>query len=81
MRRLFECAGAFRVGLDRLDLFLRVAELVQRGVHRLIDDLEVSAARELLEFHKREVGFDPGRIAVHNETDRVVRDEAVGDSR
>ena len=74
-----ERAGALGVGLDRGDLLFGIAELVQRGVDRLIDDLEVAAAGELLELHQREVGLDAGRVAVHHQADGIVRDEAVGD--
>ncbi len=37
--------------------------------HRLVDDLEVAAAGELLELHEREVGLDAGGVAVHQEPD------------
>ena len=46
---------------------------MQRGFHRLINDLEVSAAGELLELHQRKVGLDTGGVAIHHETDRAGR--------
>ena len=39
----------------------------------LIDDLEISAAREFLELHDREIGLDAGRVAVHDKSDRARR--------
>ena len=53
----------------------RVAERSERLGHRLVDDLEVAAAGELLELHEREVGLDAGRVAVHQEADRAGRRE------
>src|SRR5580700_862210 len=67
VRRFCQRTGSLRVSLDRADLFVRVAELMQRGINRLIDDLEIAAAGELLEFYQREVGLDAGRITVHHE--------------
>ena len=52
---------------------LRVAEAAQRRLDRLVDDLEVAAAGELLELHEREVGLDAGRVAIHHEADRAGR--------
>ena len=45
----------------------------QRFRHRTVDDLEIPAARELLEFHQREVRFDAGGIAIHHQADRAGR--------
>jgi len=52
---------------------------MQRGIDGLIDDLEVAAAGEFLELHQSEVRLDSGRVAVHDEADRIVRDEPVGE--
>ena len=41
--------------------------------HRLVDDLEVAAAGELLEFDQCEVGLDARRVAIHDQTDRAGR--------
>ena len=60
---------ANRVGFDLGDLVLRIAERAKGFRHRLVDNLEVAAARELLEFDEGEVGFNPGRVAVHDEAD------------
>ena len=71
--RAFQRAAADRVGDDRLDLGRRVAERRERLRHRPVDDLEVAAAGELLEFHQREVRLDAGRVAIHDEADRAGR--------
>ena len=59
------------VGDDLLDLGRRVAELAQRRRDRLVDDLEVALADELLVLDERDVGLDAGRIAIHHERDRA----------
>ena len=63
------------VGEHALHRRLVVAERSQSQRHGLIDDLEHSTAGELLVFHKRDVGLDPGRIAVHEEGNRAGRGE------
>ena len=68
-RRLGERAVADRISLDLGDLGLAVAERAQGLRHGLVDDLEVAAAGELLEFHQREVGLDAGGVAVHHQAD------------
>ena len=67
------------VRLDLLDLRLRVAERLERSRHGAVDDRHVSAADQLLELDQREVGLDARGVAVHQERDRVVADEAIGD--
>ena len=54
---------------DLLDLRLRVAQLLQRHRHGLVDDLHHPAADQLLVLHQRDVGLDAGRVAVHHEAD------------
>ncbi len=49
VRGFLKRTRTFSVRLDRLDLLVGVPELVQRSIHRLIDDLEVTAPGELLE--------------------------------
>ena len=46
-----------------------VAEIDERGSHRLVDDLEHAAAGEQLVFDQRDVGLDAGGIAIHEEPD------------
>ena len=52
-----------------MDLLGVVAEVHQRRAERLVGDLEVSAAGELLEFHQGEVGLDAGGVAIHEQAD------------
>ena len=67
--RLRERAMAHRIGLDLGQFVLAVAERAERFRHGLVDDLEIAATGELLEFHQREIGFDPGRVAIHHKAD------------
>ncbi len=41
----------------------------------LVDDLEVAAARQLLELHQGEVGLDAGGVAIHHQADRAGRSD------
>src|SRR5271154_4434129 len=66
------------IGLDFRDLAFTVAERAQRRGHRLVDDLEVAAAGELLEFHERKVWLDARRVAIHYKADRAGRREHGG---
>jgi hypothetical protein len=54
---------------DRLDLVVVVAERAQRLGHRAVDDLEISAAGQLLELDDGEIRFDAGGVAVHHQAD------------
>ena len=62
---------------DYFDLLGVVSQRFERGAQRLVGDLEVSAARELLELDQRKVRFNAGRIAIHQQADRSCR----GDDR
>ena len=73
VRATVERRGPAAVADDVVDLPRGVAELGERRRHRLVDDLEVPAAGELLELHEREVGLDAGRVAVHDEADGARR--------
>ena len=68
-----ERAVAHAVGDDVVYLLLGVAEVGERGRHRLVDDLEVAAAGQLLELDEGEVGLDAGGVAVHDEADCACR--------
>ncbi len=46
-----------------------VAEVDQGRAERLVGDLEISAAGELLEFDQGEIGFDAGGVAIHQQAD------------
>src|SRR3546814_18632989 len=61
--RLEQGGVADGVAADLLDLVGRVAERGQRLRHEAVDDLEVAAARQLLELHK-EIGRASGREKV-----------------
>ena len=63
---------------DVVDLIAAVTEVLQRQRHRLVDDLEVAAAGELLELHQRKVRLDPGGVAIHDETDGARRGDHGG---
>src|SRR6184192_1035109 len=54
---------------DALDLIGGVTEFFQRGLDRLIDNLQHAAAGEQLVFHQRNVRLDTRRVAIHQETD------------
>ena len=58
-----------------LDLLARVAELLERGRDRLVDDLEEALADQLLVLDERDVRLHAGRIAIHHEGDRPGRGE------
>src|SRR5207302_10436026 len=49
----------------------RVSKPGQGWRDRGIDDLEVTAAGQLLEFHQREIRLDTRRIAIHDQADRA----------
>src|SRR5208283_1852876 len=61
------------VGGNIVDLGLSVSEGAQSGRNGLVDDFEIAAAGESLEFDEREIRFDPRRVAVHEETNRAGR--------
>jgi hypothetical protein len=54
---------------DAVHFFRGVAEVVERGAEGLVGDLEIAAAGQLLELHQREVGFDAGGVAIHEQAD------------
>ena len=70
-RRTVERAAANGVADDLVDLGLAVAQRLERLRDHAVDDLEVAAAGELLELDQREIGLDPGGVAVHDEADRA----------
>ena len=64
-----EAERAHHVRHDLVHLHGRVAEGVEGGAQALVGDLEVTAARELLELGEREVRLDAGGVAVHQQAD------------
>ena len=71
--RALERAVADRIFDDALDGVLGIAETPERLRHHAVDDLEIAAAGELLEFDQREIGLDAGGVAVHHQADRAGR--------
>ena len=57
------------------DFRLVVTEPAQRVGHAAVDDLQHAAAGEQFVFHQRDVGFDAGGVAVHQEGDGAGRRE------
>src|SRR5579863_8941823 len=72
-RRLAHRTMADGIDDDLGDLAFAIAERAQGGRHRAVDDLEVAAAGELLEFHQREIGLDAGGVAIHHQADGAGR--------
>ena len=68
-RRAFDRLVLVDVVDDRVDLRRRVAELLERHRHGLVDDLHQPAADQLLVLDQRDVRLDAGGIAVHHEAD------------
>ena len=68
-RRVADGAVADSVADDFFDLCRSVAQFLKRCWHRLVDDLEVSAAGQFLEFDQCEVRLDPCGVAIHDQTD------------
>ena len=76
VRAAVQRAGAAAVADDVLDLLRRVAEPVEGGRDRGVDDLEVAAAGQLLELDQGEVGLDAGGVAIHDQADGAGRRDA-----
>ena len=60
---------------NALDLLGIVTEFLQRGLNCLIDNFQHAATCEQLIFYQRDIRFDAGRVAIHQETDRARRRE------
>jgi hypothetical protein len=60
---------------DSLDFFGVVSEFFEHRPHRLVDDFQHPAAGEQFVFHQRDIRLDPGRVAIHQKTDRAGRRE------
>src|SRR5207249_11499827 len=65
--------GSPAIADNVFDLQERIAESCQGRGNRGVDDLEVTATGQLLEFHQREIRLDPRRIAIHDQADRAGR--------
>src|SRR5450631_1860248 len=55
------------------DLWSRVSQRAKAFRHGAVDDLEIAAAREFLEFDESEIRLDAGGIAIHHEADGAGR--------
>ena len=69
MRRTGKRSAPNGVDRDGRNRILSIAEIPQCLGHCPVDDLEIAAARQLLELHERKIGLDAGRVAVHHEAD------------
>ena len=67
------CRGRRRRRRSRRSRRSAIAERAQRFGDGAVDDLEIAAAGELLEFDQREIGLDAGGVAIHDEADRAGR--------
>ena len=54
---------------DFLRLLGRITQPDERLRHRVVDDLDVPAAHQLLVLDQRQVGLDAGGVAIHHEAD------------
>ena len=68
---LLQAAVTDGVGFHFRDFVFAIAQRAECARNGLVDDLEVTATGELLELDEGEVGFDAGRVAVHDEADRA----------
>ena len=75
IRNIFDRVERVDVRDDAFDLLGIVAEFFQRRRDRLVHDFQHAAAGEQFVFHQRDVGLDPGRVAIHQEADRAGRRE------
>ena len=68
-RRIADGAMTHGIGDDLFDLRRAIAQFRQCGRHRLVDDLEITTPRQLLELHEGKVGLDPGGVTIHHQPD------------
>jgi len=68
-RRIGQGSVAHRIVDDTLDLVSRIPKIFKGFRNRPVDDLEVAATGQLLEFDQREVRLDTRGVAVHDQTD------------
>ena len=57
------------IGLDLGQLSLAIAKRPQAFGHGAVDDFEIAAAGQFLEFHQREIRLDAGGVAIHHQAD------------
>ena len=73
--RAFDGAGRVDVADDGVDLIVVISKLEERGRYGVVDDLDHSAANQLLVLDQRKIGLDAGRVAIHHEADGAGRRE------
>ena len=62
-------AIAHRIGHDGVGFDVGIAQAGQRFGDATVDDLEIAAARQGLEFHQREIRLHAGGVAIHHQAD------------
>ncbi len=67
-RRIADGAMTHRITDNLFDLGRAIAQSLKRGWHRAVDDFEIATTSELFEFHQRKIGFNPGRVTIHHQT-------------
>ncbi len=70
-RRIADGAVTDGVRYDLFNLGRAIPQHIKRCRNRLVDDFEVAASSELLEFHQRKVRLDPRGVTIHHEADRA----------
>ena len=61
------------IGDDLFDFGRAIAQRLQRGGNRAVDDFKVTAACKLLEFHEGKVRLNACSVTVHNKADGACR--------
>ena len=69
--RAFDRVVLVNVGHDRFHLGVAVAQRPQRQRHGLVDDLQHTAAGQLLVLDQGDIRLDARGVAIHHETDRA----------
>ena len=68
-RRIAHGAMTNGISGDFFDLGGTIAKGIQRRGNRMVDDFEISTARQFLEFHQCKIRLDPGGVTIHHQTD------------
>ena len=73
MRSTLQGLVAQGVSNHIFNLVFRVSKLLKCRRNRLVDNLEVTTARKLLELNQRKIRLNTGRVAIHNQANRSRR--------
>ncbi len=74
-RRMVDARGAAQAAMahgivdDGADFAFAIAQCAQGQWHGAVDDLEIAATGQLLEFHQRKIRLDAGGVAIHHQAD------------